>query len=244
MVTFAEAAATLDGLLRPVPPVGPGICRVCHHVPSPGFDDCWSCGTTMGQVSMPVQHVVPITIYETRGQVWHHLRQYKDSPDPATRKQLRIPLLAVLARFLTRHGDCVAPGGWDLITCVPSTRRTETQHPLLRGMRRVRSLQESVADLLEPGPTALGHNQADDRGYVVSEPGSERVLLVDDTFTTGARLQSAASALSLAGHEVAGAVVIGRVFTPDWSADHQRVWDDCCARPFDPTMCVECDEHW
>jgi predicted amidophosphoribosyltransferase len=38
-----------------------------------------------------------------------------------------------------------------------------------------------------------------------------RILLVDDTFTSGATFQSAASALALGGADVIAGVVIGRV---------------------------------
>lgn len=45
---------------------------------------------------------------------------------------------------------------------------------------------------------SVDHNKADDDAFTVSRPLSgERVLLIDDTLTTGARLQSAASALGL-----------------------------------------------
>lgn len=244
MVTLDEAAAPLDGLLRPVPPTQPRVCRVCHHVPNPGFDTCWSCSETMSQVSRPLQHVVPITVYEVGEQVWHHLRKYKDSPHPDLREQMLIPILAVLARFLVRHGRCIAPGGWDIITCVPSTRRAEAQHPLLSGMLRVGSLKDSTVPLLSPGPADLGHNRASDQGFVATESGSGSVLLVDDTFTTGARLQSAASALAMDGYNVVGAVVVGRVFRHEWGDDHARVWDECLRRPFDPDRCVLCDDRW
>lgn len=244
MVTLTEAAAPLDGLLHPVPPVTPGICRVCHHVPGPGYPQCASCHRTTSQVSRPLQHVLPMTAFQTGGQVWHHLRYYKDARDPAVRETLLIPLLAVLTRFLQRHGRCVAPDGWDAITCVPSTRHPEQPHPLLTGMQRVGSLRDAVVNLLGPGASAITHNHAADDGYRALDRGTERVLLADDTFTTGARLQSAASALSLAGYDIVGAVVIGRVFTPDFSDSHGRVWQMCEERAFDPDVCAACDEPW
>lgn len=36
-------------------PVGPGVCNLCHGAPGTGWDRCWSCAHTTGQVSRPVQ---------------------------------------------------------------------------------------------------------------------------------------------------------------------------------------------
>lgn len=50
----------------------------------------------------------------------------------------------------------------------------------------------------------------------------------DDTFTTGATFQSAASALSLAGADVVAGVVVGRVITvgdPRFPVRDER-WDE------------------
>lgn len=59
-------------------------------------------------------------------------------------------------------------------------------------------------------------SDGDDRGFKTSEDVSgKRVLLIDDTFTTGATFQSAASRLTRDGATVVAGVVIGRVITGD-----------------------------
>ena len=51
-------------------------------------------------------------------------------------------------------------------------------------------------ELLMPGSVSIGHNDSDDQGFAASpEAAGRSVLLVDDTFTSGARIQTAASAL-------------------------------------------------
>src|SRR6266511_5970824 len=62
----------------PVPPVGPGVCDVCHGAPRAGYARCRSCWEVMRQVSHPVSLVVPISLYETTDQLWTVLRGYKD----------------------------------------------------------------------------------------------------------------------------------------------------------------------
>jgi adenine/guanine phosphoribosyltransferase-like PRPP-binding protein len=69
------------------------------------------------------------------------------------------------------------------------------------------------------------------------ELAGEAVLLIDDTWTTGANAQSAAAALKAAGAGVVGAVVIGRHVNRDWHGNDRRLR----ALPaFDWTRCVIC----
>jgi orotate phosphoribosyltransferase len=84
----------------------------------------------------------------------------------------------------------------------------------------------------------MHHNRASDQGYIV--PGSVEdlsVLLVDDTFTTGARAQSAASALQLSGARLVAMVAVGRVIAPDFSAETKALWDGVSAGRYDFDVC-------
>jgi adenine/guanine phosphoribosyltransferase-like PRPP-binding protein len=67
----------------------------------------------------------------------------------------------------------------------------------------------------------------------------QRVLLVDDTFTTGASLFSATAALRRAGATVAGPLVLARHVQESWVPSQEmmswlsdRTWDEhrCCRR--------------
>jgi orotate phosphoribosyltransferase len=64
----------------------------------------------------------------------------------------------------------------------------------------------------------------------------EGVLLIDDTWTTGASAQSAAAALKAAGAGPVGAAVIGRHVNRNWH-DNDRQLD---ALPFDWSQCGLC----
>jgi adenine/guanine phosphoribosyltransferase-like PRPP-binding protein len=66
----------------------------------------------------------------------------------------------------------------------------------------------------------------------------EAVLLIDDTWTTGANLQSAARALKDAGAGPLAGVVIGRHLNRDWHENDRRL--GALRRPFDWRQCVLC----
>lgn len=221
-----------------------GLCDICHRPTRGTFRTCWSCSRTSGQVSHPLVRLAVVSLYESRGQVWHLLRNYKDSPDPLARERLTVQVLGLLVRHVHEHGRCLAPQGWDLLAGVPSTHRPGPIHPLVAGLHRVGSVRDRVADLLVAGDIQLGHNQAHDRGYAVVRPGNERVLIVDDTFTSGARIQSAASALTLAGYDVVGGLVVGRVIDPGFDDRHAAIWSEATERGFDFSTCCRCDTAW
>jgi hypothetical protein len=241
----ATAADITDPLIRTytrVLPVGPGICDICHGAPGAGWARCWSCAHSVGQVSMPIELVLPISLTELLGQLHHVLRSYKRDDYPAVvRDQFRVQISALLARFLAAHGDCIrraAGETWDCITIVPSSTGRAGVHPLDSVMHGFRSLQDQYRPLLEAGPKAADHNQASDEAYVVtSDVDGLRVLLVDDTFTSGARVESAASALQLAGALVVAAVPIGRVINPAFSAESAAVLAKAKEKPFDFSAC-------
>ena len=63
------------------------------------------------------------------------------------------------------------------------------------------------------------------------------MLVIDDTWTTGAHAQSASAALKAAGASAVGVVVIGRGLNPGdqeqdtWLAQYRKVgwnWSTCC----------------
>jgi adenine/guanine phosphoribosyltransferase-like PRPP-binding protein len=84
----------------------------------------------------------------------------------------------------------------------------------------------------------MGHNVACDSGFVASpDVRGTRVLVVDDTFTTGARAQSAASALQLAGARVIAVVAIGRVIDPGHDEHALSYWTSRSREPFDFGRC-------
>jgi hypothetical protein len=239
----------------PVPSAGPGVCVVCHGAPNAGFDLCYSCDVTIAHVSRPLRLVVPISLTRVDGptteetarfhggrQLHYVLRQYKDDRDPEVRRRFSIQLAALVARFIRLHeAHIVAAAGrpWDAVTIVPSSSGRRTgQHPLIGVIQMVKALGSQYLEVLTPGPATVGHLGSSDDAYSASNAARGRsILLVDDTFTSGARLQSAASALSLAGANVVAGLVIGRVITPEFNQASRELWERASKTPFTFDRC-------
>ena len=103
--TVADFTDPYVGTFTPPPPAGEGVCDVCHGAPNAGFSRCYSCSQTIGQVTHPVELVVPISLYEIPGQLHHVLRNYKDGYTEEIRSALRPRVTALLWRFLSTHED-------------------------------------------------------------------------------------------------------------------------------------------
>jgi hypothetical protein len=223
-----------------VPKAGPGVCRVCHSGPNGDYAICFSCGHTMSQVTFPTELVVPISLYRIPGQLHHVLRIYKDGPAATV---LRNQVAAMLARFMGLHRGCIEralEAAIDAVMTVPSTRlpsRTGV-HPLQRTVQQVSSLNELHRAGLRRGPAPVGHLLANDRAFSVeTDVSGLTILLVDDTFTSGARAQSAASALVFAGAARVSVLAVGRVIDPTYNDNCQRIWRWARRRPFDFSVC-------
>lgn len=242
---MATASSITDPLLRTytrVLPVGVGVCDVCHGAPGTGWERCWSCATSIGQVSRPIELVVPISLTEKFGQLHHSLRSYKrEDLVQSVRDRFSVELSALLYRFLNGHAECIrdaAGSDWDTVTIVPSSSGRTGVHPLERVIGMSRTLSSQYEPLLEAGSDPARHNDASDDAYrPIAAVRGRRVLLVDDTFTSGARVQSAASALQLAGATVVAAVPIGRVINPDYNAESRVLWDRASGQGFDFNVC-------
>jgi hypothetical protein len=148
---------------------------------------------------------------------------------------------ALIGHFLKEHGRCLAaPAGgfWEVATTVPSSRPTSDEHPLAAAIQMVLQLSERYEPLLTRGAGPLDHNVASDQAFELRRQlEAERVLLLDDTFTTGARAQSAASAINNGGGNVIAIVTVGRVIDPNFAPHVEEYWERQRRRPFDFATC-------
>jgi len=202
----------------------------------------------MGAVRHPIRRIVPISLTAKGEQLYHSLVYYKRPPPPwEPRGQLqqtfRVQLAALFGRFVAQHGACIAGdvGSWDAIVVVPSTRTTPGDiHPLHQTLSMLRNSAPLLLAPLRASDEQFADREASDRRFTVTaDVSGRRILLVDDTMTSGARLQSAASVLALHGATVVAAVPIGRLINVEYSPD---VWTRASKVPYDfDTCCVEGD---
>ena len=245
MPTAAQYTDPFLQTYTPVPVAGPGVCTICHSGPGPGHAVCYSCTEVMRQVSHPTTIVVPISLYKLNSQLWHVLRYYKDGSGRSA-DLLSMQVAAIIARFTAQHLRCIAKvlgGDPAVVTSVPSTRASQRPgtHPLETAVARVGALASRYAPLLVRGSAYVDHNRADDEAFTMRRTLSgERVLVVDDTLTTGARLQSAVSALHRAGASAVAGLIVGRVMDPDWNDNCRRIWDQGRETQFSFDECCLC----
>ncbi|WP_449060488.1 hypothetical protein [Planomonospora algeriensis] len=166
--------------------------------------------------------VAPISYSIRKQQHNHALYAYKGSFDAP---EARANLLALLLVFLRDHLPCLLDAaGTSSLThaaVVPSTRRRPGEHPLKRlaGSHITLPWVDLVADPRHPAELREFRTDRFNAPPVDAPGGSLRgagVLLLDDTWTTGSRVQSAAYTLKNAGAAKVVTVVLGRHINPDW----------------------------
>ena len=185
-----------------------------------GFARCYQCDLAHARCGGLLADVVAPVAYAVKGgRLAGDLWRYKSGAAGATEAGAR--LTAMLARFLREHSDQVwrAAGmavGPELAAVVPSGQGRPDAHPLAGivascvdvpivplsaapGAARARGLADGVAvGWLTVGGAVAGAD----------------VLLVDDTWVSGASAQSAAAALKAGGARRVALVVIGRHVDP------------------------------
>lgn len=226
-------------MLNPALP-GPGICSVCWTFQDPAYGQCYKCGWQPGLADV----VVPITYSVGQEQMHYVLRRYKDGATAEVAARFQLQLAAVLWRFLRAHETCVAAAAgvhsFDRVTVVPSaTVARDDARPRLRQIvgQIVGQTAERFDRLLAPtDSTAPGHQYDENRFRARRPLGSANVLLIDDTWTTGASVQAAASALKAAGACRVAVVVIGRHVNRDFADHAERI--RTLSRPFDWSTCA------
>ena len=194
-----------------------GVCEVCRSRTRPGFDDCYCCHLVRSQLGLPLVPVITVADYVVGDPLHRLLRGYKDGPSAAVRSLRTRALAARVAEWLAHCGDELVErlGGWDVVTVVPSARRP-TGTPAETLVWLVPELAARYRALLVRGPTQTGHLRAARHGFALA-PGvrpewlrQQRVLVFDDSLTTGARAQSAAFTLHRAGGLAVGVLAVGR----------------------------------
>jgi predicted amidophosphoribosyltransferase len=220
------------------PQAGFGVCRDCFNLTA-GWDRCFACT----QLVPSLDAIVPISYSVAREKLNAALAGYKRERGRWA-QALRADLAVILERFLELHEGCVALAAgvdrFDLVTTVPSgDRGRDAAHPLRSIVgEMVDRTQNRYQRLLHRSEVGCSHRRFDRRRFISDcRLEGERVLLVDDTWTTGASAHSAAAALREAGASTVAAIVVGRHVNRSWHENDVRLQK---LRPFDWCSCVVC----
>jgi hypothetical protein len=216
-----------------VPRPGPGVCRVCRG-PAGGPDDvCFACRVVARRLGRPLVAVRPLRLCPLPSPLYRVLLGYKESPVAEARLRFGAMVRALVRAVLVDLGpplEAMLGGPVDLVTVVPSTHR-----PGPAPLALVPGLASEVAaalpaarwapDLLcragaAGGSPPISHMRPHPAAFHLSgadglDVDGSRVLLLDDTYVSGARSQSAAAALRRARTGTTVITPLGRVLRPD-----------------------------
>jgi hypothetical protein len=202
------------GLSAPVPGA-PGLCLTCFGPAAAGRARCFQCELHRQCAPGALASVVLPAAYAVKG--GPHARRlwtYKSGQPGAA--AARHALTVLLLVFLREHGPCLwHRAGWASpragpthLAVVPSNRGRAGVHPL-RGLAEPYLRLPWAALAARPGADGRARDLDPER-FTAPRLDGARVLLLDDTWATGASVQSAAMTLRAAGAAAVAAVVLGR----------------------------------
>jgi len=218
---------------------GPGVCRTCFNL-TDGYDRCYACSET----NRALDAMLPISYSVANEQLHHVLATYKRSHG-LTAHRFQSELAAVIWRHLSHHEACLARAAgaahFDAVTAVPSSLLfRDDVHPLHHIVAElVGPTRSRYARLLRRTGTPIApHSFSPDKYEPATAPTGRSVLLIDDTWTTGANAQSAAAALKSAGASTVAALVVGRHISRDHGQNDRRLRE--LPTPFEWDVCAFC----
>jgi predicted amidophosphoribosyltransferase len=221
-----------EGLLAPQ--AGWGVCDICFNLVGPSRTRCRAC--LAGENHLDA--VAPISYSVNGSRLHREIAAYKRDAEPFVGYAVT-DLAAILEGFLSVHEMCVGGGErFDVVTTVPSSDQRRDEHHQLRRIvaELVPAVRARHQRLLQASGVAAEARSFDRRRYEpLKSLSGQRVLLIDDMWTTGASAQSAAAVLRDAGASYVAAVVIGRHLNREYSDNQVRLarlgtgfsWSDC-----------------
>jgi predicted amidophosphoribosyltransferase len=231
---------------RLAPSVQPGeerVCGLCYGAVdlAPGGEPWTYCAPCLRYRGI-LDGLVPIA-YSAPNGLESALHRYKDF---AGYRWLAAPLGSVLYHFLEQHVSCIQDrfGPIDAMTVVPSHPTTRAGWDAMKAMIGV--VQEPWSrpwdlDLLaRTDPATPARGRISPRLFDIAadrQVRGQRILLVDDTFTSGRTIASAAAALKFEGTQAVVGLTLGRQLGVDWPPAAHLV-DSLADRDFDLGRCV------
>lgn len=218
MDTFTRAVCDhLDDLayMRPAIAGLEGACSICRGALPCGsnYTSCYKCSTTLANGRSPFS-CLGFGAYALSGeQDATDFRAYKGS-QPSERAETMVTCLAYLgiSEYLNNSPDIQA------IVTVPSLSGRDGAHPLVRCVAKALGKIDGSPPILEllEGQAIPEHSRrnVDPNHFTVKTTVPKNVLIVDDTWTTGGHLTSAATALKHAGAKNVFGLALCRWLSP------------------------------
>lgn len=214
----ARLSAGLGAYLRNAVLEPHATCAVCATPVQPEFDLCLRCHQDRREFGGELADLVVPVFYGIKGtQSGYQMYSYKDliAPTPRHRNQLSMLLLAALGL----HGECIEGRlgheieAW---TIVPSTRYDRIdEHPLRVVTKQIGLRLPEIELATRPG-VHLDERVTSANRFVVTagDTAFRHALLIEDTWTTGAKCQSAALTLRRAGAASVTILALARWLKP------------------------------
>lgn len=230
-------------------------CKVCT-VPCSGVL-CPQCrdhraefGAGLADLVVPLAYVkanMPQRNWQGKHQSEHHMYAYKWSR-PAERCANDLSLMVFAATAL--HGHCISRSvgcEWQVVTFVPSTKRPTDPAAGLARCVVPTGRPDTIRLKLTRGPgTPVPDRTVRADRFVLADDGKNlvtgrHIIVVDDTWVSGAKAQSAALALKQAGAGAVTVLCVGRWLRADWD-DHWSFMSQLTA-PYDAATCPVTGGH-
>lgn len=222
MSRIDEMSAPYANLMKAPLPPRQGVCDICRGPIPPSDTRCAPCASHPGAIDA----VLPISYGYGSDQLHHEIRGAKGEvpvSDGMTRA-FRIGLGCVLSRFIGLHERCLAEAcGTErvhIVTTVPSSDPAKVEtHPMRWIASQIPATAGRFQALLSPVASGSGGRRTVDPDRFICArhlTGEEVILLIDDVWTTGSSMRSAALALKASGAHVVAGVVIERFLSRDW----------------------------
>ena len=183
--------------------------------------------------------VVPLTYAVQGSQSGMLLRHYKDDPVREARTHHSRIIDRLLYLGIMLHENCIGNRLARPITprlAIPSLKDRPGPHPFSAIARRLRAVNESSVLT----PKVDSHHRGISARHFALKPAidltGQHVLLLDDTWTTGASAHSAALALRAAGAETVSVMVIGRWLVPRYQHNTEFIAGRL-SHDYDPRRC-------
>jgi predicted amidophosphoribosyltransferase len=226
-------------LYGPVPAVGNDyVCEQCLG-PVSGFAQCYACHQVFGWAPAALErHVVPMTSALSPSPWYTRLLTYKQG-----HPEYGAALAALTHVYLEANSDRIEQlvgGALTVLTIVPSKRGLSfDDQPFRKTLARVPPIRDRlVQTLIHVAGQTVGRREYNPAAFACGpvRVRGERIVLLDDTWVTGATAVSAAGALLREGAKGVVLLPLARMVDSEFWPKEHPYRQAMSAVPYDPAV--------